>query len=114
MMNFERHIDPKDAMCIGKAALALRLTDVEFMNRTKSKGNWWIQRLEEAQILQLLQFLSTSSSRVRDCYSCLADLKFLMEAKGSIIRICNIWELQGKTIHFGAKVYHIKEKLDLS
>jgi len=113
-MNFERHIDPKDAMRIGRAASALRLVDVEFTNRDEGKGSWWIQRLEGVQILQLLKFLSTSSLRIKDYYSRITELTFLMEAKGDLIPIYNIWELQGKTIHFDTKIYHIKEKLDLS
>jgi hypothetical protein len=113
-MNFERGIDPKESMGIGEIAIAPRLIDVEFVNRMRGKGNWWVQRLEGAQIIQLLKFLSTSSLRVKNYYSNISDLVFLMEARGNIMPICNICELRGRTIIFGTKVYRIKKDLDLS
>jgi hypothetical protein len=113
-MNFERGIDPKESMGIGEIAIAPRLIDVEFVNRMRGKGNWWVQRLEGAQIIQLLEFLSTSSLRVKNYYSNISDLVFLMEARGNIMPICNIFELRGRTIIFDTKVYRIKKDLDLS
>ena len=113
-MNFERNMDPKDAMRIGRTALALSLDSVEFTNRDKGKGNWWVQQLEGIQILQLLKFLSTSSLNVKEHYSRISELSFIMETKGTLARVYNIWELPGKTIIFGDKFYHIKQDLDLS
>lgn len=113
-MNFERGIDPKESMRIGESAIALRLVDVEFMNRIKGKGNWWVQRLEGAQIVQLLQFLSTTTLRVKNYYNNISDITFLMEFRPKSKIIYNIWELRGKTIIFDTKVYRIKKNLDLS
>lgn len=113
-MNFERGIDPKESMGIGEIAVAPRLMNVEFMNRIKGKGNWWVQRLDGFQIIQLLKFLSTSSLRVRDYYSNIFDITFLMEAKGNKIPVYNISELRGKSIVFETRIYRIKKDLDLS
>lgn len=112
MNNFERgREDLKEAIGIGKIATSSVLWRIEWTNRSNGKGSWWVQSLDGYQIVGLLKFLCNSDERIRRYYSIINDMDFSFV---NSLKVYKIWELKGKTIKFQGKVYHIKEKLDLS
>jgi len=110
-MNFERgNINKLETIGIGRIIHAIEIQRAGFMNRTKGKMGHWYEYLDSESIIQLLNFLCTTKSRIRDSYRIINEIELYTWEK----ELFYIRQIEGKTIKFNGKIYHIQQNLDLS
>jgi len=106
-MDFERRIDPKGAMGIGKIANAIEIVNIEFTNRENGPGAHWIQVLGTEEIFQILDVLSNPNIPITGHHRIINELEFYGRGFGGM----KIWQLVGKFVNYRGNLYLIKEDL---